>query len=369
MKKLYTAKPVIDDAACDEVMAVLRSGNITQGEKVAQLEKAFADFAGVKYSAVVNSGTAALHCALFALDIGPGDEVITTPFTFAATANAILMVGAKPVFVDIEPDTYNIDPSKIEAAITPNTKAIMPVHLFGLIADMNPINDIAKQYDLKVIEDASQAHGATYWNSHAGGLGDIGTFSLYATKNLMAAEGGIVTSNNKAYIDKIKSFRHHGQEVNGVAVGFGFNYRMSDIHAVIGLNQLTQLTAFNSTRRRNAALYDKGLATIDGIKTPFVPQNAHHVYHQYSIAIDSNVINKTKNEFAERLASDDIFAKTFYETPLHMLPVYQAMGGKEGDFPVAESTSKSIISLPVHPSISEEDVLRTIEAIKKISEQ
>ena len=290
--KIYTAKPYIDDKICDEVVAVLQSGNIAQGRKVKEFEESISKLCKTKYGVAVNSGTAALHSALFAAGIKAGDEVITTPFTFIATANAILMVGAKPVFADINPKTFNIDPWDIEKKITPKTKAIIPVHLYGLVADMENITKIAVKHNLIVIEDACQAHGATYNGIPTGGLGDMGAFSFYATKNITTAEGGMVVSNNENYIEKIKSFRHHGQSPNQKYnyKDFGYNYRMTDIHAVIGITQFNILSLFNSRRFDNAKLYNEGLAKIDGIEVPFVPDGYGHVYHQYTIKVNAGIL-------------------------------------------------------------------------------
>ena len=259
MNKLFTANPTVDERTISEIAEVLRSGKIAQGRRVLELEEKFAKYCGVKYCAAVNSGTAALHAALYAAGIKKGDEVITTPFSFIATVNSILMLGAIPVFVDINSKTFNIDTQKIANKITNKTKAILPVHLFGMMSDMEKILKIAQDNSLIVVEDAAQAHGSLQNGKMAGSLGHLGAFSLYATKNMMSAEGGLVTSDNKDYIERIKSFRHHGQHINQRYnyLDFGYNYRMTDIHAVIGINQLRLLPYLNYIRIRNAQIYNK----------------------------------------------------------------------------------------------------------------
>jgi dTDP-4-amino-4,6-dideoxygalactose transaminase len=365
---IYTAKPYIDEKICNDVVSVLKSGMLVQGPKVKELEEKFSKKVNVKYCAAVNSGTAALHSALFSAGIQTGDEVITTPFTFVATANSILMVGAKPVFVDINEKTFNIDPDKIEKKITPKTKAIIPVHLYGLMTDMEKIINIAKNHNLLVIEDAAQAHDAEINGEKAGSIGGIGTFSLYATKNMMSAEGGLVTSNNEDFIEKVKSFRHHGQSHKGRYnyTGFGYNYRMTDIHAVIALNQLEKLEEFNTARQRNAKLYNEYLNEIGGITTPYIPKGYKHVYHQYTIKINYKIFGHSREELISKLNSNDIFPAIFYPQPLHLIPTFRRDGFEEGDFPIAEKISSEVLSLPVHPGIKENDIEKVYKVIKNL---
>ena len=367
---IYTAKPYIDEKICNDVVSVLKSGMIAQGPKVKELEEKFSEKCNVKYCVAVNSGTAALHSALYATGISAGDEVIKTPFTFVATANSILMVSAKPVFVDIDEKTFNLNPDEIEKKITDKTKAILPVHLYGLMANMEKINKIAEKYNLKVIEDAAQAHSAEIKVGKAGSMGDIGAFSLYATKNMMSAEGGLVTSNNKEYIEKIKSFRHHGQSPlkRYNYIDFGYNYRMTDIHAVIGLNQLEKLEEFNAIRNRNAKLYDEYLSEFDGITIPYVPKDYRHVYHQYTIKIDNEVFGYSRKKLINELNNNDLFPAIFYPKPLHLIPTFKKDGCKDGDFPIAEKISQKVLSLPVHPAINESDIEKVYKVIKKLKE-
>ena len=363
--KIYTAKPYVNDETCNNVVAMLKSGNIAQGEKVNEFEEVFSRYCNTKYGAAVNSGTAALHAAFFAVGIQAGDEVITTPFTFIATANSILMLGAKPVFADIIPETFNLDPDDLERKITSKTKAVIPVHLFGLIADMKKINDIAKSNNLYVIEDACQAHGATYDGKTAGSLGDMGTFSFYATKNITTAEGGMVVSNNKEYIDIIKSFRHHGQSPAQVYdyLRFGYNYRMTDIQATIGLGQMKEISLLNQRRLENATIYNEELHKLRGISIPFVPDGFKHVYHQYTIKVNKEVSGFTRDELAGELKRHDIFPGVFYPKPLHLLKNFEKYGYKKNDLPVSEKICEQVLSLPVHPFVPKYDIYRIVEII------
>lgn len=363
---MFTAKPYIDDKICEDVVSVLKSGIIAQGPKVKKFEEEFSKYCNVKYCAAVNSGTAALHSALYAAGIKNGDEVITTPFTFVASANSIFMVGAKPVFVDIDENTFNIDPEKIEEKLSENTKAILPVHLYGLLADMDKITNIAEKNNLKVIEDACQAHGAKISDKKAGSIGDFGTFSFYATKNMMTAEGGCVTSNNKDYIEMVKSFRHHGQSLNQRYnyLDFGYNYRMTDIAASIGLNQLNKINEFTKKRQANGKLYNTLFRDIEGIDIPYLPENYTHVYHQYTIKVISEIFGHTRDELVEKLKKNDIFPGIFYPRPLHQFPTFKKLGYNDGDFPISEKLSKMVISLPAHPGITEQDIEKVVDVIK-----
>jgi perosamine synthetase len=365
-EKIFTAKPYIDEETCNSVLEVLRSGMITQGVKVAELEARFAEYCGVKYSAALNSGTAALHAGLFALGVDKGDEVITSPFTFVASANSILMMGAKPVFADIEEDTFNINPKDVQVKISKKTKVIMPIHLYGLLSDMPQIQALANDAKITILEDACQAHGATLNGQRAGSFGDVSAFSMYATKNIMAGEGGVLVSNNESFIENVKSFRHHGQSLvtQYNYTGFGYNYRMTDIHAAIGLSQLKMADEFNRKRLENAAILNKALSGVSGISTPFVPNNFGHVYHQYTIKVDADKYGRTRDELVQDLQRNNVFPGIFYPKPLHTYPVFQKFGYKEGDFPVSEKISQQVLSLPVHPQITNEDLNRIINIIK-----
>lgn len=275
------AKPQIGEEEKKAVLEVLDSGIIAQGPRVKAFEEAFAQMCGVKYAVATSSGTTALHTALLAQGIGTGDEVITSPFTFIASANSILYTGARPVFVDIDPATLNIDPDKIEAAITPRTRAILPIHLFGLCCDMDPILRIAEAHRLQVIEDACQSHGAEYKGRKAGAFG-TGTFSLYPTKNMTSCECGMITTNEDVVAEKCKVIRQHGMRRRYYHDELGYNFRMTDIQAAIGVAQLKKLDQFNEKRNRNASYLS---ACLKGVETPVCPEGYKHVYHQYTIRV------------------------------------------------------------------------------------
>jgi perosamine synthetase len=360
------AAPIVEGEEIDAVNGVLRSGMLAQGPKVAEFEEAFAQYCGSKYALAVNSGTAAIHAALFAAGVGPGDEVLTTPFSFVATVNPIIMVGAKPVLVDIDPVTFNIDPTKIKEKVTPATKAIIPVHLYGQPCDQGSIDEVAKSHNLVVIEDACQAVGAMYGSKKAGNLGSMGCFSLYATKNIMCGEGGVVTTNDEKYAQAIRRFRQHGMSGPYQYEHIGYNYRLSDLHAAIAVEQLKKVDNFNALRQKNAKLLDEGLAGIEGIELPLLANGRTHVYHQYTIRLKDN-FSVGRQNFIDMLRDKGIGAGVYYPKALHSIPHIAAYGYKEGDFPVAEQAAREVVSLPVHPKVGEADVAHIVESIKEIA--
>ena len=365
MDKLFVAKPYIGDEEKNAVMRVLESGMLAQGPKVAELEKNFAEKFGVKYAIAVNSGTAAIHTALFSLGIKPGDEVITTPFTFVATANPIIMLGAKPVFVDVDEKTFNINPDLIKTKINNKTKAIIPVHLYGLPADMNKINKIADDNNLKVLEDACQAHGAKYNNKFAGNLGDVGAFSFYATKNMMCGEGGIITTNSEEIYEASKRFRQHGMRQSGdyAYIHLGYNYRITDLLASIAVEQLKRLDDFTKKRQENANYLKENLKDVRGIILPYVPEGSEHVWHQFTIRVTSDYA-MSREELVLKLKENNIYPGVYYPKPLHLHQHFQKLGYKKGDFPVAEQLSKEVLSLPIHPLLSKEDLDKIVKVIR-----
>lgn len=358
------AKPLIADEEVEEVVKVLRSGFIAQGPKVAEFEEKFAEYIGVEHAVAVSSGTTALHLALLAAGIKPGDEVITTPFSFAATGNSILYVGAKPVFVDIDNKTYNLDPEKIEESVTENTKAIMPVHLYGQPAEMKPINEIAEDIGAVVIEDSAQAHGATYMGKKAGSLGDMGCFSFYPTKNMTTSEGGIVTTNNKEMADMIGVLRAHGESERYTHVVLGYNFRMTDIAAAIGIAQLKKLEKFNEKRIANAKYLTEAIKGIDGIEAPYVADNVKHVFHQYTIRVDKS----HRDELMTSLNSRGIGTGIHYPKPIYMQKLYKDMGYSYSCHE-AELASSEVLSLPVHPSLDKQDLEKIVFELKEASEE
>jgi len=344
------SKPQLGREEEKAVLEVLRSGNLAQGEKVAEFEEAFARYCEAKYAVATDNGTTALLVAAIAAGIKEDDEVITTPFTFIATGNAILFVGAKPVFVDIDPETFNIDPTKIEAAITKKTKAILPVHLYGLMADMEAINKIAKKHSLLVIEDAAQAHGASISGKKAGSWGQAATFSFYPTKNMTTGEGGMVTTNDETIAKKARLFRNQGMERRYYHDIIGYNFRMTNIGAAIGLEQLKKLESFTQKRIENARFLSERLAKVKDVQVPVVPEGYRHVFHQFTIR------TKKREELVERLDREQVGYGIYYPLPIHKQIPYKSFSGHS--FAVSESAAQEVISLPVRPDLSEKDLER-----------
>jgi perosamine synthetase len=354
---IQIAKPLLGKEEIDAVTKVLSSGMIAQGPKVEEFELAFSEYTGCECAVAVNSGTAALHIALLAHGIGREDEVITSPFTFIATANSILYTGAKPVFADIEPDTYNIDPEKIKEKITSKTKAIIPVHLYGHPADMKALMEIAEDHNLVVIEDACQAHGAEYLGKKVGSFG-TGTFSFYPTKNMTTSEGGMITANDREVAEKAKMIRAHGSKVRYLHEMLGFNLRMTDIAAAIGLVQLGKLGGFNAARQKNAAMLSAGLKDIPGVVPAVTKPGCTHVFHQYTIRAEK------RDELADFLKEKGIGTGIHYPIPIHKQPYYMELGYRDS-LPVSEKAAKEVLSLPVHPALSGDDVQKVAEEIKE----
>lgn len=341
------AQPLLGDEEQRAVASVLASGQLAQGEQVAAFEQRFAALCGVREAVAVTSGTAALHLALLAHGIGPGDEVITSPFSFAATANTILLVGATPVFVDIDARTYNLDPDLVEAAITPRTKALLPVHLYGNPADMARLMPLAERHGLAMIEDACQAHVAAINGQLVGSFG-TGCFSFYPTKNMTTGEGGIITTNDSEIAERARLWRSHGQRERYVHVALGYNQRMTNIQAAIGLAQMEKLPRFTEQRIANAAFLSDRLASY--VSTPTVLAGHRHVYHQYTIRVPAN-----RDAFARALHARGVGTGIHYPRPIHKQPYYQEHGF-DTTLPVAERAAEQVLSLPVHPALSEEQL-------------
>jgi dTDP-4-amino-4,6-dideoxygalactose transaminase len=342
------------------VSRVLESGQFILGPEVTGLEEEFASYCNVKHAIGVNSGTSALHLALLGAGIEPGDEVITVPFTFYATAAAIGYIGAIPVYVDIDPRTFNLDVTRVEAAITERTRAILPVHLYGQPADMDPILEIARRYSLVVIEDVAQAHGAEYKGRHAGSIGDIGCFSFYPTKNLGAAgEGGMVTTNNSEYARTIAMLRNWGEEHRYYPALKGFNYRLPAIQAAILRVKLRRLNFWTETRRALAAEYDRLLEDAD-LTRPVSPADVRHVYCVYTIQAED------RNGLQKQLESAGIQTAVHYPLPIHLMPAYADARYKAGDFPVAEASARRVLSLPLYPQMTKHQVQRVAGEIIRL---
>jgi len=336
----------IEKAVCE----VLRSGSYILGPNVKALEAELAKYIGCNYTVGLNSGTDALHLALRALDIGAGDEVITTAFTFVATTESIEIVGATPVFCDINPDTFNIDANKIEALITPRTKAIMPVHLYGQPCEMDKIMDIAKRHNLYVIEDCCQAIGAEYKGQKVGTFGDIGCYSFYPTKNLGGmGDGGLITVNSENLKNRIVALRNHGGAIRYHHDEIGVNSRLDEIQAAILRVKLNYIDEWNKARRSHAATYNELFAGCSDIQTPKELDNTYCVYHQYTVKIPN------RDEIHKMLQESGIGAMLYYPIPLHMQKVHSHLGYKMGDLPITEKNTECVISLPMFPELTLEE--------------
>jgi dTDP-4-amino-4,6-dideoxygalactose transaminase len=332
------------------VLRTLESGHYVLGPEVAEFEKDFAAFQGARFGIGVNSGTSALHLALLALGIGPGDEVITTPFTFTATVAAILYAGAKPVFVDMDPDSFTMNPSEVAKAVTPKTRAVIPVHLYGQSADLDPILKIANHHGLKVIEDAAQAHGALYKNKSVGGIGEAGCFSFYPAKNLGACgEGGIVLTSDEAIAKKIRLLRNWGEEKKYDPVLKGYNYRMEAVQGAVLRVKLRRLAEWNRIRCVHAERYD-ALLKDTGAGLPKRMPYSTHVFHVYAIRV------RERDRLLAYLNAREVGATIHYPIPVHLQRAYSDLGYRRGDFPHAEKAAAEVLSLPVYPELSAEDI-------------
>ncbi len=352
------AKPYIGSEEKAAVLEVLESGMLAQGPRTARFEERFAQLCGVKQAIATSSGTTALHIALLASGIGPGDEVITTPFTFIASTNSILFCGARPVFVDIDEETFNINPALIEKAITPRTKAILPVHLYGYLCDMDALQAIASRHGLKIIEDACQAAGAAYRGKAAGSFG-VGCFSLYATKNITSGEGGMVVTDDDALAEKCRLLRNHGMQRRYYYDQLGYNFRMSDLHAAIGLAQIDRLAELTARRRANAAYLNAHLKTVI---TPKVKQDYDHVWHQYTVRLSHG---RDREAAVKQLNEAGIGTGIFYPMPVHQQSYIQEKLGTV-TLPIAEQLAKEVISLPVHPHLSQADLETIVREVNKL---
>ncbi len=343
------------------IQGVLESCQFTLGGEVAAFEQEFAAYCQNKHGIGVNTGTSALHLALLAANVGPGDEVITVPFTFVATVAAIYYTGAKPVFVDIDPQSFNMDPGALESAITARTKAIIPVHLYGQPADMDPILQIAKKRGLIVIEDACQAHGAEYKGRRAGSLGDMGCFSFYPGKNLGAyGEGGMVVTNSSEYARTIRMLRDWGAEKKYQHVLKGYNYRLEGIQGAILRVKLRHLEAWTEARRAAAGRYDRLLAG-SGVATPVAMPYARHVYHIYAIR------TARRQKWQEALQARGVQTGIHYPIPVHLLPAYADLGYHAGDFPHSERAAAEVLSLPMFPELTAEQCETVSRAVSDLA--
>jgi perosamine synthetase len=350
------ARPDIDDAEIAAVTEVLRSGHLAGGPRVAEFEARWAEFIGVRHSIAVSNGTVALMCILEELGLGSGDEVITVGHTFNATVSAILYADATPVFVDIDAETYDIDVDRVAAAVTPRTKAIVPVHLFGLPADMDAITKIAQRHGLVIVEDACQAHGAEFRGRKVGSFGH-GAFSLYATKNMTTGEGGLITTDDDALADRIRLYRNQGMRQRYRHDILGYNFRMTDIAAAIGLCQLDKLAAGIERRRAIAARYDAAFEDLP-IRVPITPPDRTHVYHQYTIDV-----GPARDAIVAELAAAGVATGIYYPIPVHRQP-YVLERGIDVHLPVTEQVADRAVSIPVYPTLTDDEVTTVIDAVR-----
>lgn len=345
------ACPQIGEEEIEAVTRVMRTGMLAQGPEVAAFEKEFAEFVGVKHAIATSNGSTALLVALQSLELPEGSEVITTPFTFLASASSIIFAGLKPVFVDIKEDTFCINPNLIESTITDKTKAIMPVSLYGNMCEMDEIMKLAHKYDLRVIEDAAQSHGAKYKTTSSGSIADLGCFSFYPTKNITCSEGGMITTNNDTFAYRCRLLRQHGSDVPYSYQLLGFNYRMTSISAAIGREQLKKLPLWNLKRFNNAQYYNNNLRSVI---TPFSQNYISPVYHQYTIKCDK------RDELKQHLATHGINCGIYYPKPLYS---YDILSKFAALCPVTEKVSAQVLSLPVHQNVTQEDLEKIVTKV------
>jgi len=364
--KIPISDPYITREDVVAITEAIKNKRLSQGQYVDRFEREFANYLGCKYAVAVMNGTAALHVAVLAIEVEPGDEVIVPSFTFVATANCVLYVGAKPVFVDIEPNTYNINPEKLKEAISAKTKAIIPMHYAGQTANMDAILEIAEKHDLHVIEDAAEAHGATYNNRMAGTMGEIGCFSFYPNKNMTTGEGGMIVTDNKEMAEKAHLLRNHGQDSTYHHVTIGYNYRMTDLQAALGISQLKKLDWILQKKQEAADYYEELLSDANSVKTPYIMQHAIHTYMFYTIKF---VGKQERDRVMQHLNGKSIETRIAFP-PIHLQPFYKALYGyEEGSLPVTEECANKVLSLPMYPHILRADqkfIVKTIlEEIKK----
>jgi perosamine synthetase len=353
------SRPQIGEEEKAAVMKVLESGQLAQGPRVKEFEEKFAEWTESKYAVATSSGTTALHVALLAHGIEPEDEVITTSFSFIASANCILYANAKPVFADIEPDYFMLDPNDVEKRITPKTKAIIPVHLFGQMADMDAIYTIAQKHNLAIIEDACQSHGAKYNGKPVGSWGTA-CYSFYPTKNMTTIEGGMITTNDSEVAERARLIRNHGSPKRYLHEILGFNFRMTDLQAAIGLVQLSKVELWNKKRQENAAFLSSHLSKVGGITPPAMRKGSDHVFHQYTIRAEN------RDQALEKLGQKGIGVGVYYPIPIHVQPLYKQLG-YDVSLPVTEQACLDVLSLPVHPALTQAELEEIVNAVASLN--
>ena len=365
-RKIPIAKPNFGKEEENAVKKVLESGILASGPRTKSFEKEFADYLGVEHAVAVTNGTIALDVALKALKVGPGDEVITSAFSFVASGNCILFQNAKPVFADIDPRTFNIDPSDVAEKITAKTKAIIPIHMFGQPAKMDALKEIVEDKGIMLLEDAAQAHGAEYKGHKAGSLGDMGCFSFYATKNMTAGDGGMITTNDQKLADKSRLLINHGQSQKYHHDTLGYNYRMTEICAAIGSVQLRKLDGFNEKRLENAQSLSNGVRKFTGLTVPYVDKDVKHVFHQYVVKVEDNY-RLERNKLADCLAENGVGVAVHYPFPIYRQLLYQTLGYGGTVCPNTEEACRRVLSLPVHPLVVKKDIEYMLAVLEEIS--
>lgn len=365
--KIGLSSPDISQAEIDAVVNVMKTPQLSLGPKLVEFENAFADYAGRRFAVAVNSGTSGLHLCMLALGIGPGDEVITTPFSFIATANCILMVDAKPVFVDIDPETYNIDVGKIEAKITEKTKAIIPVEVFGNPKGIDAVYDLARSHNLFCIEDSCEALGSTVNGRKCGQLGHVSTFAFYPNKQMTTGEGGVILTDDDQVAQMCASLRNQGRDANAgwlAHARMGYNYRLSDINCAIGIEQLKRIDEFIVKRRQVARWYNESLADEGRIIRPQEPEGCEMSWFVYVIRLADAFSGENRNQVLNILREDGIGCSNYF-APIHLQPfMTERLGTKPGDFPITEKVSERTIALPFHNNLSREEVATVGKALK-----
>lgn len=362
-------QPSIGKEEVDAVTEVLKSGILTEksgmGPRVLEFEREFAKYVGAKHAVATSSGTAALHAAILIAGVKPGDEVVLPSFTFHATAEVVLLAGAEPVFAEIDPETYTITADTVESVMTRNTKAIMPVHLYGLPADLDPLKKLARDRGVALVEDAAQAHGAEYHGSKIGSIGDMTCFSFYAGKNMTTGEGGMITTNDDDYSDKLRMIRSHGEQRPYWPTSVGNNYRMTELLAAIGSAQLKKLPSFLERRRKNAEFLGEKCGLLGKVIPPKEPEGRKHAWYLYTLRLRGANAGK-RNKVIEKLRSKNIEAAVYYESPLHLLPLYRERSTSRRPLPETEKACRQVFSLPVHPRLEDSELEYVFETLKRV---
>jgi dTDP-4-amino-4,6-dideoxygalactose transaminase len=364
-------KPIIDSEEKNEVLKVLDSGILTNRLGEGSMNKAFqkelADYLNVKHVLTVNSGSAALHAALLAAGVGSGDEVVVPPFTFIATANVVVLAGARPVFADINERDYTIAPDKFKKAISKKTKAVIPVHLYGHPANMDPIMELAEDNGITVIEDCAQSIGGEYKGKKTGSIGHLGCYSFYASKNITTGEGGAITTNDDELADRVWMIRRHGEKEEYKCERLGHNYRMPEMEAAIGRVQLRKLPSFLETRTKNAKNLTENLKDITSIQLPIVEEWAKHAWYLYTIRVKPGVSPISRDDLMKKLTENGISSAPYYESPIHLSPYYsKTFKYKKGNFPESERAANEVLSIPCHPALTKEDLTKIVDTLRTL---